>query len=48
MMNLHFRTICAGAFYGAVALEYVKCAFVAAGSEVSDAPATHLLLSATG
>ncbi len=25
MMNLHFRTICAGAFYGAVALEYVKC-----------------------
>ncbi len=31
MMNLHFRTICAGAFYGAVALEYVKC-FVVAGS----------------
>jgi len=31
-MNLHFRTICAGAFYGAVSIEYVNCAFVVAGS----------------
>jgi hypothetical protein len=31
-MNVHSRTICAGAFYGPVSLEYVNCAFVFGGS----------------